>query len=205
MTVKTFLGRGFASNAYLVVSDDGEHAVIVDPSLSVAEMKRRMGDTLPVIDAIVLTHAHFDHMLALDGWLRETGAPVLVGKEDAAALSDPKRSLFMLFLGEDRTFPAPDRCLSDGDLISLSGENLQVMHTPGHTEGSIILIGNGFILSGDTVFSGGGYGRTDFPGGNACSLEESLRRIFSLEGEYMLYPGHGLKSTLKGEKNAHHM
>ncbi len=205
MTVKTFFGRGFASNAYLVLSDDGTHALIVDPSLSVGEARRRLMSELPVIDAIVLTHAHFDHMLALDGWIRETGAPVFVSAADAPALQDANISLFLPFLGEDRTFPAASRLLYDGDTVAVGKERLTVLHTPGHTPGSIVLRGDGFLLTGDTVFEGGGYGRTDFPGGSMGELVTSLRRIFSLDGEYTLYPGHGDNTTLTREKRMHRL
>ena len=189
---------------YLVTDDAGENGVIVDPSVSCATVRARCGG-LPKISAILLTHGHFDHILTLDEWREATGSPVCIASADACMLSDPRLSCFAQFLGSDKTFAQPERLLRDGDRIPVGGECLRVMLTPGHTAGSAVFVGDGFLLTGDTIFAGGGYGRTDLPSGSECDLRASIRDIFALGMHYRIYPGHGGDSVLEDEKYYHYL
>jgi glyoxylase-like metal-dependent hydrolase (beta-lactamase superfamily II) len=139
------------------------------------------------IDTIVLTHCHFDHTAHVKEIAHMCKAKVAIHKNDARGLVDDLQSLSMHF-GARSPGIAPDIVLSEGDII---GE-LTVLHTPGHTPGSICLFSerDGILISGDTVFSDGCFGRHDFPGGSRIELSRSLDRLLLLEVAG-LYPGHG--------------
>ena len=178
----------YASNCYLV--EDGGEAVLIDPSIAVADALRRLG-SLPRITAVVLTHGHFDHTLALAEWRSHTGAPLLVGSADAPMLTDPSLSCYRQFLGRDDAFAPPERLLLEGDTVTVGEKSLTVLSVPGHTQGSIALYTDGLLFTGDTLFADGGYGRTDLPGGSGRDLVSSLRRLLSLPGDCRVLPGHG--------------
>ena len=200
MKVKAFYGGGFAAVSYLVTDDTERFGVIIDPAISYEAVAQRV-HPMPHIRYILLTHGHFDHMLSLAAWKEKTDAPIAVMHEDAPALTDPDLNGNRLFFGTDTTYPRADILLSEGDRITFASETLTVMHTPGHTRGSCVYLGDGVLFTGDTMMSGGAYGRYDLPGGSASALRASLLRIASLDGDYTLYPGHGGKSTLNDEKN----
>lgn len=140
------------------------------------------------IDTIVLTHAHYDHIAHLKEIARLCGgAAVCIHEADAPGLLDDARSLSMVF-GAHAPGIVPDTVLADGDRIG----NLHVIHTPGHTPGGICLYDEAekLLFSGDTVFTGGSFGRYDFPGGDRTALAASIERLSALDVEG-LYPGHG--------------
>jgi glyoxylase-like metal-dependent hydrolase (beta-lactamase superfamily II) len=139
------------------------------------------------IDTIILTHCHFDHTARVKEIAYMCKAKVAIHKNDARGLVDDIQSLSMHF-GARSPGIAPDIVLAEGDII---GE-LTVLHTPGHTPGSICLFSERdlVLISGDTVFSDGGFGRYDFPGGSRMELARSLNRLSLLDVEG-LYPGHG--------------
>jgi hydroxyacylglutathione hydrolase len=139
------------------------------------------------IDTIVLTHCHFDHTARVKEIAFMCKAKVAIHKYDAGGLIDDSRSLSLNF-GARSPGIVPDIELAEGDVI---GE-LEVLHTPGHTPGSICLFSerDKILISGDTVFSDGCFGRYDFPGGSRIELAQSLNRLSFLDVEG-LYPGHG--------------
>ena len=139
------------------------------------------------IDTIILTHCHFDHTARVKEIASMCKAKVAIHKNDARGLIDDIQSLSMHF-GARSPGIAPDIVLAEGDII---GE-LTVLHTPGHTPGSICLFSERdlVLISGDTVFSDGCFGRHDFPGGSRMELARSLNRLSLLDVEG-LYPGHG--------------
>lgn len=192
--VKAIIPEGFASNMYLIHSD-GEYAV-VDPSVSYEDTVSRYPEISGKIKYVLLTHAHFDHILEIDSWVNNTHAAVLVGKNDKEALSDPHKNCYAAFCAENRGYFGEAESLSDGDEITLGKDTLRVIETPGHTQGSVVYLGYGFILSGDTVFAMG-YGRYDLPGGDYRALFRSIRRICELDGSTAVYSGHGESSTIE--------
>ena len=203
MQVRAFDNGGYASVCYLVTDDKRTAAVVVDPSLSPATVRMLLGDTLPPVTAILLTHGHFDHMLELDAWRLQTRAPVCVMAADAANLTSPWLSCYRLFLRSEQTHAAPERRLYDGDTVDVGEERLTVLATPGHTPGSCVFLGDGFVLTGDTLFADGGYGRFDLPGGDMDALRTSIAKLFALPDDPILYPGHGGATRLSAERRYH--
>ena len=199
MKVERYGGDGYAANCYLLLDESGQHAIVLDPSLGFRTVLRARGGQMPRIEMILLSHAHFDHMLEVDDWRRETGAPLALHAADAPALADGERNAYSLFFGRDGgTYPA-ERLLSAGDTLPLGEESLSVLHTPGHTPGCICLYAPGHLLSGDTLF-GGSVGRTDLPGGDTGRLMASLRRLMLLPPDTRVYPGHGPETSIEREK-----
>lgn len=198
MQVKLVHDGTYASNFYIVSDDASTATVLIDPSVS-PDAAGVPSVALPVV-AILLTHGHFDHILALDAWRAKTGAPVLMAAEEATALSDPSRSCYRQFFGKSTVHAPPDRLLAEGDRIAVGEESLTVLLTPGHTAGSISLDSGELLFTGDTLFAGGGYGRYDLPSGDGGVLSASLARLLALKGERRIYPGHGPTTTLREEK-----
>ncbi len=145
-----------------------------------------MGDRR--IAAILLTHGHFDHIGAVDA-LRGKDVPVLVHALDAELLGDPRRNVSWM-IGREVTAKPAQRLLKDGDTVDQAGVCFQVLHTPGHTAGSVCYAAENELFTGDTLFLGGGYGRTDLPGGDANAMRISLRRLMPLTVGKNIYPGH---------------
>ena len=198
----------FTFNAFQVrcslMWDSKGYCAIVDPGYSQDAEKDRIvafiesNKLKPV--CILLTHAHFDHILDIDEWVRETGATVIISESEASALSDPMRNCYKLFNGSDRGYFGEAVGIKDGDTLTLGDATITFMHTPGHTSGSGIYITEGSAFVGDTVFAGGGYGRCDLPTGNGVILRDSIRRLLTLPDGTLLYPGHGEPTTVRQYK-----
>ena len=199
MKIERYGGNGYESNCYLIIDDHETHALVLDPAVDFHTVFRQRGKSIPQVDAILLSHAHFDHMLAVDDWREITGAPLALHEADAAALGDGERNVYRLFTGRDGGTAPAERLLREGDCIKLGSEQLTVLHTPGHTPGCICLYAPGILLSGDTLFAGN-IGRSDLPGGRTDVLLESLRRLAGLPDETAIYPGHGPSTTVGREK-----
>ena len=148
--------------------------------------------------SILLTHGHFDHILALREIKEYTNAPVYVHRLDAPCLTNPEFSMMSL-VGRSDTFDPADVLLEDNDTIRIGNSTVTVMYTPGHTVGSVCYITDAGIISGDTLFYES-IGRTDFPGGDFDSIDASIQRIYSREGDETLYPGHGAETTVSHER-----
>ena len=181
---------GYASNSYLLTVD-GECAVI-DPSAPFSEAELG-GNKLKYI---LLTHGHFDHFLEIDSWVENTGATVVVSQKDRPALKDSHTNCYALFMYRDKGYYGDAKEVSEGDILTLGDEQIQVSEYPGHTVGSVVYTVGKHAFVGDVAFAGGGYGRFDLPGGDMHSLVRSLRRILSLDGDIRLYPGHGEETTV---------
>jgi len=185
------------TNCWLVGDDEGGPLVVIDPAGDAEKVAARIAER--DVGCVVLTHGHFDHLGAADEIRDLTGAPLLVHEADAAAIVSPEGSGGTLF-GFDHRTAAPDRTLADGDRIDSGELTLEVVHTPGHTPGSICLLGEGHLFSGDTLFSGS-VGRTDFPGGDARALRRSIgERLTPLPDETVVHPGHGPDTTIARER-----
>ncbi len=181
----------FGSNCYLL--EDSGHAIIVDPSTSADAILRRLREDGCIPDAVVLTHGHFDHILSVDT-LRKAcpGLRVYMHEADAPMLTDGDKNAFATFFGQPRTWAAADGYLIDGQVLTVGAAALTVLHTPGHSPGSICLLceADAAMLTGDTLFADN-IGRDDLWGGNGTTLRRSLDSLRRLDGSITIYPGHG--------------
>ena len=147
--------------------------------------------------AVLLTHGHFDHIGAVDAVCEKYGVPVYIHEADAIKLTDTEANTGAKF-GHPVTVRTQPRLLHDDEELHLAGIGLKVLHTPGHSKGSVCYLleeGQG-ILTGDTLFKGG-YGRYDFADGSFHELKESLRTLFHLTPQMTAWPGHG-EATVAG-------
>ncbi len=197
MEVKRFSTQLLGANCYVVVNHNS--AVVIDPAGVTDEVTAYLRAIQANLYAIINTHGHIDHIMS-NAWLKaETNAPIWIHQGDSQYLIEPELNLSNLVLGEKYIGPAADRFLQDQEKIELGDASLTVIHTPGHSPGSICLLGSGFLFSGDTLFELS-VGRSDFPGGNAKVLKESLRKLARTVPETtVIYPGHGRETTMERE------
>lgn len=185
---------GFASNCYLVTAD-GKTAVAIDPAQPrVLERARALGLE---IGYALLTHGHFDHVGGCAA-LRAAGAKV--GCLSAERRLAEKNNLAREF-GSGSDFPPVhiDFTFENGQTLSLCGISFTVIATPGHTAGGAAYLAERTLFTGDTLFAGS-VGRVDLPTGSAAALEASVRRLYALEGDFLVRPGHGEDTTLEAER-----
>lgn len=186
------------ANCYIVFADDLVAAVI-DPGAQADSILAAVREHGLRVGAVLLTHVHYDHMMAAAAVADATGAPVMAPAGDAKALDSPLRNLAALFAPGESARLKADRLLDDGDEVAVGSLTLRVLHTPGHTPGSSCYLCGDALFTGDTLFQGG-VGRTDFPGGDAAALRCSLATLAALPGAYTVLPGHGPDSTLDTER-----
>jgi len=187
-------------NCYVVGDEIASRAIVIDPGGDAAELAESIQARGLEVDAIVATHAHFDHILGAEALRRRTGAPFYLHGDDRPLL-DWMQESGRLFLGVDLPPPPAVDCLpAEGDVISAGSCDLQVIHTPGHSPGSISLWSGETLFAGDTLFSGS-IGRSDLPGGDSETLLEVIvNKLFRLGGGVRVFPGHGPETTIEREK-----
>jgi hydroxyacylglutathione hydrolase len=197
--IQSFTGGVFAQNCYLVRCARTGSAILVDPGAATGEMLEAARSAGVNIEAIVLTHAHLDHVEGLAQAKRETGAPVLLHAADEPlyAAAPEQAQWFGIQL---EPLPPVDGRLVEGGEVRFGDCSLTVRHAPGHAPGHVILVGDGFALVGDVIFLGS-IGRTDLPGGSLPVLMHSIRtEILRLPDETVLYNGHGPETTVGHER-----
>lgn len=179
----------FPMNCYLVENTQTGGVVIADPGADGARIIQAVGARKPA--AVLLTHGHWDHFGAADAVCEHFGVPLYIHAADAPKLTDPRQSVGTEF-GDDTRVRTKPTLLTDGQTLRLAGMDIRVLHTPGHSKGSVcyLLPENAGLLCGDTLFDGG-YGRYDFPDGDFAELKNSLRRILYMTPRMPAYPGHG--------------
>ena len=198
MKIQTMYSASWLSNCHVLISggNDGKnHAAVIDPSADTEEMIALLEYEDAVLDMIILTHGHFDHIMSLDSLRDATGAPAYVHKDDAEMLTDGRKNAYSFFFGKDFSQRPAEHVLSDGDILTLGNETIKVIHLPGHSKGSIALLGNDFLVTGDTIFAQG-FGRYDLHGGDALTLRESLNSLKDLDPNLTIHPGHGESARL---------
>lgn len=199
MTVLTLTLGPIGTNSYLVWQEGLSPALLVDCAGDPNQIQRAAQARGLSIRLVVLTHAHADHTEGLAGLKHLTGAPAAIHERDAAMLADPMLNLTEM-LGYPPETVTAERLLRDGDMIGIEGAELglTVLHTPGHTAGSICLLGDEILFSGDCLFAGG-IGRLDLPGADEGEMAVSLRRLAQLDPRLTVYPGHGPPTTIGEE------
>lgn len=197
MTLRNLCLGELDTNCY-VVWDHTHTAVVIDPADDADRILTLIETEKLTVTAVVLTHAHFDHLLAAQDVCLATGAPLIVGKGDEAALADPVRNLSGVFQMSEPIYLTADKTLCEGDILKVGEASFSVLETPGHTPGCICLLGDGVLFSGDTLFRDS-IGRVDFPGGDIPAMLSSLRRLMMLPAETAVYSGHGPATTIGRE------
>lgn len=193
MEIREVCPYSFGANTYIVAS--GTHALVVDPAVSVNAIVSAAGELGAQLEAILLTHGHFDHTVAVDTLRDALSIPLYIHSDDAIMLTDGKKNGYYDFYRKECVHRKADILLGDGDVIDLGNERLTVIHTPGHSLGSVCYLGDGFIVTGDTLFADT-IGRCDLFGGSSAQMEVSLERLRTLDGALRIYPGHGAPSLL---------
>ena len=187
---------GVASANTYVLYNDKKEAILIDPSANDGEIEKALCQHGLTCKAVLLTHAHVDHCNGVK-YFAEKGATVYIHRDDVTLLS-AQTSLATMF-GEQYNSFAPDVFVSDGDKIDLIGESVFVIHTPGHTPGSVCYLIDKKLYTGDTLFYMS-IGRTDFPGGDYTALVNSINKLYSLNENYVVMPGHGPETTIFFER-----
>jgi glyoxylase-like metal-dependent hydrolase (beta-lactamase superfamily II) len=202
MTVTRIQSNEMGSNSYILLDGESGEGAVIDVGSFSPELQTAIAQSgIKQLKYILLTHGHFDHILGVHD-LKEKypDARIAIHREDAVSLYDPEESLASTSSVVQKPAKA-DIILEDGDEISIGKNVLRVMHTPGHTMGSVcyILEPEHMIFSGDTLFCRT-VGRTDLRGGNWSDLLASLERLMSLEGDYEVFPGHNRQTSLAVER-----
>lgn len=199
MFIKCLKVGPIETNCYIACDKVENKAAVIDPGAEAPRIISALEETGCVPEYVILTHGHYDHMSAAHDVLRSTGAKLAVYADEAGLLNDPQKSLFGFMNSEPFVPFTPDILLHDGDTLMLGSVPLKVIHTPGHTYGSCCLVGQDTLFSGDTLFRDSA-GRTDLATGSSEQLMQSLARLFALEGDLKVLPGHGDFSTLDYER-----
>lgn len=182
-------------NTYFIVNDDSE-AVVIDCGENYKKVKQTEENYGFKIKAVLLTHAHFDHS-GIAKKLQDEGAKIYISAIDAPKLLN-NENLASNF-GRKFDYITADGTFNDGDKLNLCGFTFKVIATPGHTDGSVTFRLDNALFTGDTLFYGT-VGRTDFPTGNRQDMINSIKKLFNLEGNYNVYPGHDEFTTLDNER-----
>ena len=178
----------YQTNCYLIFEEGSSACAVIDPGYwpeVILEKAQELGKT---IESVLLTHGHFDHVGAVRELAAATDCRVYLCEKDLSM--PPMMTAGPLYYTDT---------YSDGDLITTAGLTLQVIETPGHTPGSVCLLCQDTLFSGDTLFAGS-CGRTDFPGGDRMQMRQSLQRLAGLPGDFRVLPGHAESSTLSHER-----
>ena len=198
MKIHTLILGQLQTNCYIIESQN-KNAIIIDCGDNSDRVISFLKENDLQLKKILLTHGHFDHIGAVSEVMQATGAEVYIHTNDAGMLIDSRLSLASeLGLSQNNISLFTEIC--DGDKIILDEINLKVIHTSGHTKGSVCFIGDGVTFSGDTLFEGT-VGRTDFPGGSFPEIKKSIDRLAALDGDYRVYTGHGASTTLSKERD----
>jgi len=194
MLVETFTVGMLSTNCYVASSQETKEAIIIDPGLDLSSEAEPILDYIAAkklnLKFIVNTHGHDDHIKGDAFFQQKFNVPICIHILDEHFIEDLEKGSF-----------SPNLLLKDGSLIEVGNETLKVLHTPGHTPGSICLVGEKLVFTGDTLFAGG-IGRTDFPGGSMSEMRASLKKLMDLPLNLLVYPGHGETSIIVEEKKS---
>lgn len=199
MIIKRFIAGIYGANCYIIIDENRRISAIIDPGGTDTEISEYIVSENLKVKYILITHGHLDHIGGVEYLREKTGAKVAIHQNDAAMLLDPKLNLSSMGYNEIRCKPA-DILLNDGDILNLGELKIEVLHTPGHTPGGICFKIDNVCFTGDTLFKRS-IGRTDFPGGDFESIISSIKnKLFKLNNNIVIYPGHGESSTIGQEK-----
>ena len=197
MIIESIVTGSFMENTWILGDEESKHAIIFDPGDNVSNIIGKM-DELDLTPVFILnTHAHPDHLGAAAELQKRFDLPFAIHEDELPTFNSAKDTAQFLGL---LNFQLPEitTFLSDGQVLEINNLHLQVLHTPGHTPGSICFLTGKHFFSGDTLFQGS-VGRTDLPGGSMKQLGNSLKRLSQLPEDTRVYPGHGEITSIKNE------
>ncbi|MDE6513090.1 MAG: MBL fold metallo-hydrolase [Muribaculaceae bacterium] len=207
MKIVKFQFNMFGENCYVVYDPATRQAMVVDPGMLTEAERQAIDDFIAreqlIVKYLVNTHLHLDHSFGNAHISDKYGVKTKAHAADIPLGANLRRQAeqFGIFDAQIAEIGAVEP-LSQGDVLTLGNDEIRVIHTPGHTPGSIALYApaDGWVITGDSLFAGGGIGRTDLPGGNQMQLIDSLKtKLFTLPGETKILPGHGPVSTIADE------
>ena len=188
------------ANCYIVTVPGTDFALVIDPGEYSEKLRVYLQEAgIKKLDYILLTHAHFDHITGVNDLKNEYSGKIVIHKSDEPFLSDGEKSLSYILRKPFHPIKA-DITVSDSDVLGFGGETVQVIHTPGHTPGSVCYKIGDSLFSGDTLFRLSA-GRTDFPGGSNIDMKESMYRLKSISENLKVYPGHDASTELNFERS----
>ncbi len=199
MLLRKVMTGSMLANCYIIADETTKEAAIIDPSTEGEEILKVIKENNLKVKYIINTHGHMDHIGANAKIKEATGAKILIHEDDRNLLISPTENL-AIFWGKMTKSPPADRLLKDGEIISLGNLKIKVIHTPGHTRGSICLLVENRLFSGDTLLRDT-IGRTDLPEASDRMLIQSIKeRILPLGDEVQIYPGHEEETTIGQER-----
>jgi len=197
LNILTLALGDYQTNCYIVYAEGSKTCAVIDPGYEAQRVLAETAQRGLTIEAILLTHGHFDHVGAVEALVEATGCTLWMHEADWSQFPNPTNLYFYPLANCD--FTEVQFC-EEGQVICAGGAEFTVLATPGHTHGSVCYRCGDALFSGDTLFAGS-CGRTDLPGGDGATLMQSLKRLRGLPGGLTIYPGHGGASTLEEEKN----
>ncbi|MBQ3219113.1 MAG: MBL fold metallo-hydrolase [Clostridia bacterium] len=183
-------------NSYFIVNEESNESIVIDSGENYKLIKQTEEKYGFKIKAVLLTHAHFDHAGNAKK-LQDDGAKVYVSKIDALKLLNDDN--LSADFGRKFDYLTADFTFNDGEILDVCGIKIKVIATPGHTDGSVCFLLDNMLFTGDTLFCES-VGRTDFKSGNRDDLVNSVKKLYRLEGDYAVYPGHDEFTTLEHER-----
>lgn len=200
MKIEKFVTGIISTNCYLVINEETKQTVVIDPAACPSYLMGHIKSEGLQVEAILLTHGHFDHIMGIGDLRREFPVPVYAHEGDRETLLDPFLNLSISYT-DGYTFDGATH-VRDGQTLELAGASFQVIHTPGHTPGGVCyyLENEKVLFSGDTLFQNS-VGRTDFPNSSMSDLIRSLReKVMALPDDVKVYPGHMGETTIGHER-----
>ncbi|MGL4850156.1 MAG: MBL fold metallo-hydrolase [Clostridium sp.] len=193
MQIEKIITGLYEENTYLLIDENTKFCAIVDPGDEEERIIEKIENLQINPKFIILTHAHFDHVGAVEALMKKYNIPFYMHKNEEE------------YVEKDSTvfgnLKKADKFVNEGDEIALGNTVIKVIHTPGHTKGGVCYLADNKLISGDTLFNGS-VGRADFPGGNMSELLSGINeKLFTLDSNIEVYPGHGPKTTIGYEKN----
>jgi hydroxyacylglutathione hydrolase len=198
MTIQTLILGPMQANCYLLECNKTHSAIVIDPGDDADQVLYLLNERKLKLEIIINTHGHIDHIAANTDLKEKTTAKLYIHCADADMITNQHRNL-SAFVGMPFASVPPDRLLDDGDIINAGEMSLKVIHTPGHSPGSICLLADNAIFTGDLLFAGS-IGRYDFPGSSYDLIMESLKKIMEFSDDLVVYPGHGPETTIGEER-----
>ncbi|OHE58039.1 MAG: MBL fold metallo-hydrolase [Thermodesulfovibrio sp. RBG_19FT_COMBO_42_12] len=199
MVIKKLAVGPLESNCFIIADENTKEVLVIDPGDEPDRILDLINENNYNVKYIVCTHAHFDHVGAVPDLKKETGAKIVIHRDESEIYKNTADQA-ALWGYELDPLPEPDMLASEGDKLEIGDLIFEIIHTPGHSPGGICLYGEGILIAGDTLFAGS-VGRTDFYGGDMEKLKSSFKRLMSLSDEVRVLPGHGPESTIGKEKS----